>query len=64
MSNWEQKRKELHRLIVRRSRMVSAVSFLVMALSVAIVVQMKKISENNENYKFEKLRQEILQKRK
>ena len=64
MSNWEQKRKELHRLIVRRSRMVSAVSVLVMALLVAMAVQMKKVSENNENYKFEKLRQEILQKRK
>ena len=64
MSTWEQKRNEMHRLIVRRSRLVSAASVLLAMLSVVLAIQMKKIAENRENSKGQMLIQELLQKQK
>lgn len=63
MSNWEKKRDEMHRLIVRRSRVVSVLCATAAILSVLLAAYAKCFAEERENYNMYKLRQEMLRQK-
>ena len=63
MSNWEQKRKEMHRAIVVRSCAVSALSFAIMAMTVLMVVRACRAVEENEYKKHMSIVRELKRQR-
>ncbi len=65
MSNWEKKHKEMHRLIARRSHILSIACVLSVALSVVFIMKMKEIVDDYEKHKVQVLlRQELLKRQK